>query len=337
MTGRTVRFLTYRTDGPAFRHRLRSAIPWLEARGVACEIELLERRAYGWRLLRRRQRLHEDRAVVLSKILLRGWEARLLQLLTRSPVLDVDDAIWLRRPKVIGQRPRASAARRRMLAATCRACSLVIAGNDDIARAVAASAARLEVIPTPVDASVYGTPRPPEDAPVIVWIGRPENLVYLELVQPAIDAVRARFPGVRLRIVSSSAPAWPGVELAPWTAAGEAELLSTATVGIMPLTDDDWARHKCAFKLLQYMAAGLPCVASPVGMNRDVVRHGESGLLATTGEEWQRSLITILSDREAACAMGRAGRRRVEREFDRAIIAPRFAAAITGEPLPEPP
>lgn len=328
MTGRPVRFLTYRTDGPAFRHRLRSVFPWLEAQGHACVVELFERRAYGWRLLRRRRELQGDHAVVLSKILLRGWEARLLARLTAVVVLDVDDAIWLRRPKSVGQRPRASAARRRMLAATSRAASLVIAGNHAIARAVGASAARLEVIPTPVDTSVYVAPQPPADAPVIVWIGRPENLVYLELVRPAIEAVRVRFPTLRVRVVSSSAPDWPGLELVPWTAAGEAEALSTATVGIMPLTDDDWARHKCAFKLLQYMAAGLPCIASPVGMNRAVVRHGESGLLATTVDEWQQSLSTILSDAAAARAMGRAGRERVRREFDTAVIAPRVAAAI---------
>lgn len=329
-----VRFLTYRVDGPAFRHRLGSAIPWLEARGVGCEVERLERRGYGWRLLRRRRQLRGDRAVVLSKVLLRGWEARLLSRLTAAPVLDVDDAIWLRRPKAIGQRPRDSAVRRRMLAATGRAATVVIAGNDSIARALGAAARRLEVIPTPVDTGVYPDPTPPEDDPVIVWIGRPENLVYLELVRPAFEALRRRWPGLRLRVVSSAAPDWPGVEAMPWSAAGEAAALATATVGIMPLVDDDWTRHKCAFKLLQYMAAGLPCVASPVGMNRDVVRPGESGHHAASGDDWRAALEDLLSRPEAARAMGLAGRARVRREFDTAVVAPRTVAAILGEPAP---
>jgi hypothetical protein len=107
-------------------------------------------------------------------------------------------------------------------------------------------------------------------------------------------------------------------------------------IGIMPLTDTPWARGKCGYKLIQYMACGLPVVASPVGVNADIVEHGVNGFLASTETEWRSALGTLLSDANLRHRMGMAGRQKIERDYSLQVWAPKVAgmlhdAAIRGE------
>jgi glycosyltransferase involved in cell wall biosynthesis len=102
--------------------------------------------------------------------------------------------------------------------------------------------------------------------------------------------------------------------LVPWSAAGELAALHSFDIGVMPLADDDWCRGKCGFKLIQYMAVGLPVIGSAVGFNRDVVRDGTDGFLVSSGG-WFEALRLLLSDDDLRLRMGRAGRSRVESDF----------------------
>jgi hypothetical protein len=110
----------------------------------------------------------------------------------------------------------------------------------------------------------------------------------------------------------------------PWSEADEARLLRGIDIGIMPLPDEPWTRGKCGYKLIQYMASGLPVVASPVGVNRDLVRHGENGFIASSESEWEEALARLSADPDLCRRMGLAGRRRVEAEFSLEIQAPRL-------------
>ena len=106
--------------------------------------------------------------------------------------------------------------------------------------------------------------------------------MYLEMIRPALARLAARHPALSVRVICSAFPDWPEIriERIPWSAATEAASLAAAHIGVMPLTDDEWSRGKCAFKLLQYMAAALPCVASPVGANTEAVVDGVTGFHA---------------------------------------------------------
>jgi glycosyltransferase involved in cell wall biosynthesis len=213
-------------------------------------------------------------------------------------------------------------------AATCRLARLVIAGNQALADTARRWARRVEVVPTPVDLGRYPERPPAGRRPrTLVWIGLPENLDYLEALRPVLGRLASEVPDLVLRVVCSRFPDWPEVEIegVPWSEEGEAQALATAGVGLMPLVDNAWGRGKCAFKLLQYMAAGLPCVASPVGANRDVVEQGVSGFLAAGDDQWEAALRRLLDDPEVALRMGRAGRDRVRRDFDRRVVIPRLA------------
>ena len=96
----------------------------------------------------------------------------------------------------------------------------------------------------------------------------------------------------------------------------------------MPLPDNPWERGKCGFKLIQYMACGLPVIASPVGVNSEIVEHGVNGFLAETQEEWEAALSTLIADSDLRQQMGKAGREKVEREYSLKVTGPKLVALL---------
>jgi glycosyltransferase involved in cell wall biosynthesis len=165
---------------------------------------------------------------------------------------------------------------------------------------------------------------------VLVWVGMPGNVQYLAPLRPVLAALTRRFPGLQLRVVSSAFPDWHDVVIdrVAWSPQVEKQALASADIGLMPLADDAYTRGKCAFKLLQYMAAGLPCVASPVGANNEVLADGRSGLLAASTADWEVALARLLADAPLRQAMGAAGRARVLGLYDADVVAPRMARCI---------
>nr|HPJ72464.1 glycosyltransferase [bacterium] len=151
----------------------------------------------------------------------------------------------------------------------------------------------------------------------IGWLGTSSNLIYLADIAEALAQAVSSAPGRRLVVVCDRDPELPGLdyEFRRWSPAVERNALAEFGVGIMPLRDDPWTRGKCAFKLIQYGAASIPVVASPVGMNRSVVKHGGTGYLASSPRQWAEALDRLLSDPRSRTEMGAAGRRLVEEEY----------------------
>ncbi len=310
--------LGYGLEQPSYRHRMRSLIEPLQAAGWQVRAEQFPSGRYGLRTWERRALLRWADVTVLHQIKLSAFEARLFAAFSRRRVFDVDDAIYVRKPRRLGDLPDESPWRKQKFAATCRWVDAVAAGNDVLARVARDAAQEVVVLPTSIDTACYETTfAGSAEPPTIAWIGSPENLIYLDMIRPALARLSKRHPALKMRVICSEFPDWNDVrvERVPWSSATEAHSLAGAHMGVMPLTDDAWSRGKCAFKLLQYMAAALPCVASPVGANTEAVLDGINGYHATGVDEWERSLEKLIVSPELRATFGVAGRQHVEQRY----------------------
>jgi glycosyltransferase involved in cell wall biosynthesis len=303
-------------------------------RGAYAFTKLLRAYADRCRVLLQR---HQFDVVWIEKEALPWWPLWLERaLLSRVPyVLDYDDAIfhnydqhaysWVR--QVYGRR----------LDGLMANAALVVGGNQYLAqRARDAGAHRVEVLPTVIDLDRYPyrpkanalTPAT-DESQHIVWIGSPSTVRYLQLLREPLQALAERHSFV-LRVIGGGAVDIPGVqvEVVPWAEDTEVENISACDVGVMPLLDSPWEQGKCGYKLIQYMACGLPVVASGVGVNSEIVKQGESGFLASTHDEWVHALKTLLTDAALRQRMGQAGRRKVERQYCLQITGPRMTALL---------
>lgn len=214
---------------------------------------------------------------------------------------------------------------------------LVTCGNGYLAdRARRAGAPWIEILPSTIDFEKYRTLPPPQqrditpDNPLrIIWIGSPATVEYLELVRPALERLGSRHP-LELRIIGGERH-WPGIRTIPirWSSETEAAELNQAHVGIMPLLDTPWEQGKCGFKLIQYMAAGLPVIGSNVGMNKDIVQVGKNGLVSYGIDDWVNNLETLIRSPELRVQMGACGRKLAEEHYSIAAVGPKLAAILT--------
>jgi glycosyltransferase involved in cell wall biosynthesis len=256
--------------------------------------------------------------VLLQKKLFPAAYVNLLRRANPCLVFDVDDAIMFheleRNEPVTGRYFQRFAS----IAAAAR---MVVAGNRYVAEFARATRTRdgqdeVAILPTPIDTGRLTAKSSYEggDGFVAGWIGTKGNLHQLQPLAGALREVQAQVPGFRLRVIADATPEIPGVniESQPWRHATETADLHGFDVGIMPLADTLWNRGKGGFKLLQYMAAGLPAVASPVGINADIVRHGENGFLAADPAAWRDALLALAADIELRRRVGAAARRTIE-------------------------
>ena len=148
---------------------------------------------------------------------------------------------------------------------------------------------------------------------------------YLRAFLPLLEKLN-RTRSFTLRVVGAVLESdGLNIECLQWAPETEAALLAQCDIGIMPLADSLWEDGKCGYKLIQYMAAGLPTVASPVAANREITLQGETGFLASTKEEWQSALITFLDDPALCKRMGEAGRARIHAHYALDVWGPRYA------------
>ena len=188
---------------------------------------------------------------------------------------------------------------------------------------------RTKLLPTVVDTARYvPQPRSSSETLTIGWIGSPSTSAYLEFVARPLN-VLASEGRVRVVVMGGKAPAIPNAEVVEteWSEALEVEVINTFDIGIMPSPDDEWSRGKCAFKLIQYMACGVPVVASKVGANIDVVQ-GACGFLAETDEDWLNALRWLRDHPGQRADMGYFARQRIEDHYSLKSNLPLLADSL---------
>ncbi len=271
--------------------------------------------------------LPRARVVVIQQKLFAPWELMLIRRRCERLAYDVDDALWALHPADQGkpgaQAKAAKIARR--FAHTCAHVDLVIAGNAYLAGHAAGHQRNITILPTLLDTDAY-TPNPaerPDLGPLRVgWMGTSGNLWFLPDVLRELAPHRER---LEVRVVSDKP--YHGehedmVRYEPWSAEREVDQLRGFECGLMPLTDDEFTRGKCGFKILQYMACGAVPVASAVGFNREILAHGVDGFLVERPGQWAEAVLRLADDPELRRSMAEAARRTCVERFSLAAMAP---------------
>jgi glycosyltransferase involved in cell wall biosynthesis len=314
--------LTAIVDSPEHvccRYRLTAFRPTLEASGHS--LQLLPWPKCWWSRLCIGRPLRAADAVILQRRLLPPWQLHLVRRASQRLIYDFDDAVFLR--DSYATRGLNSARRLQRFRATVRAADTVIAGNrflDAYARRLRHNQAdACHVIPTCVDPSRYPLAEHGRqgEGVQLVWIGSSSTLQGLEAIRRLLEQVGRDCAGIRLRLICDRFLTLDHLPVVacPWAEETEAAELAAADIGISWVPDDLWSRGKCGLKVLQYMAAGLPVVANPVGVQAEFVKDGETGFLAETPEQWAKAIGRLMNDATLRRRMGTAGRRRVEADF----------------------
>lgn len=328
--------LTGGINVPSARFRVRQYIPFLRQQGIRVKEFYSIFGSYPpvrakyirplWALATLAQRVphlsetHGFHITLLQRELLSKFMT--LERFTKRPrILDVDDAIWLNRPGFAKK--------------LAQSCDAVICGNSFLTENFSTWNQHIYTLPTAVDAMRFRpiVKKKNREIQTIVWSGTSSGHCYLLSIEEAIQKVFLSFRDVKLRVISDQLPAfrWINprqVEFVPWTPQSEVKGLQSADIGIMPLDDDLWAKGKCSYKMLTYMACGLPVVVSPVGMNKELIENAPVGLPAMQGPQWMEALSYLLNAPDEACKMGDRGRKTILQFYTLEIVGARLAAII---------
>ena len=303
------------------RYRVYNYIPYLQSLGVRTIVvsppdrHILNRLGYLVSILYFSRRT--DVVFIQKKIFKKGF-LYLLHKLNPNIVFDMDDAIFAR-PSSVPSREFNEDRIRNGLNYLLQKSRIITAGNNFLKQYALQFNRDVHVIPTPIlSERPTGVKKLPSDQVTIGWIGNHENLIYLDELSGVIQTLSRSFENrLIFTVICDEQFELQGVDIqnVKWSLSGEPEALMDIDIGIMPLREDEWSRGKCAFKLLQFMSFGIPVVASPVGMNREVIRHGENGYLAKTETEWILNLSALIRDRGLRHRFGTAGKRMVVMDY----------------------
>ncbi len=343
----------YPKEGASFRFRVLQYLPLLASQGIDCSVRSF---LTSWEFARvHLPGNYAVKALALTSGTLRLGSAlaqaedfdvilvhrelhplrleifeRWLQRVKKPVILDVDDAIylpqphgnrWLRRPR----NPQTMA----RLAAISRQ---VIVSNEYLGKWFRQHNSSVVVIPTVIDTQRFvprGFLKPPGPL-TIGWIGSPSTAFYLEPLLPVFRQLAQEYH-VAFKVVGAGHNFKDsGVPLVreSWQLDMEVANFQSIDIGVYPLPNDPWALGKGGFKTIQYMAAGVPVVASPVGVNCEIIRDGENGFLASSEADWLMALRRLLSDALLRQQVGQQGRRTVVERYSVAAHGERLIACL---------
>jgi glycosyltransferase involved in cell wall biosynthesis len=239
-------------------------------------------------------------------------------------VLDLDDGVFLRYPEKFEQ--------------LARLADLIVCGNPFIQEWAASRNPRTLLLPTCVEMARYKEKvwsSNPDRVTQIGWIGTTGNLQYLQVAAPALRHLAREYLFELVVIAGSFEPlealdlSGVSVRKIVWNPETEMGHLGEFDIGLMPLhAHSEWDKYKCGLKLIQYMAIGIPAVASPVGVNSTIVTHGQNGFIASTDEEWEAYLRQLLVDDQLRRAVGVAARVTASEKYSIEANYPRYEAAL---------
>lgn len=311
---------------PSSRLRIYNHLSELNKSGIKAEVVLQPKNSEEWKSLLR-QAGHYD-ALLWQKALISQWNVLRLRLATKCLLYDLDDAVWMGKKHHIPYRSGKQARRFWFFA---RNLDGVLCGSPILQQKIHSIVPniRTRILPTSVPSLPFIKRNVSGNLPVVVWVGMGPNVSQLEFIEDELNATHAISPYV-LRVISNRPPNFNGFkswEFVEWKENSEYDLISSGDLGIMPLVDDGFTRGKCAYKALQYMACGMPVVASDVGVNREWISDTGAGMVVSRGG-WADALGILLSEPSRRIAMGRRGWEVVQQRFTNQCVAQDMSRAL---------
>jgi glycosyltransferase involved in cell wall biosynthesis len=216
--------------------------------------------------------------------------------------------------------------------AITRAADMCMVANEYLAAVLRKWNEQIDVVPMALDGTTWHPPAERLPGPVVLgWSGAPPNLIYLRQLSHSLAEVQRLRPGVEIVVYSGTAPAWDAPVRArhvPFAPGTEADVVRGFDIGLLPLPDNAFAAGKSPIKALQYAACAIPCVAFPVGATTEIVREGETGLLARNADEWTRALCRLIDDRAERRRLGENARAFFLARHEHAAVARRLADVL---------
>lgn len=255
--------------------------------------------------------------------------AYLLQILKKSKaviIFDFDDAIYLDQPgKNVNQKKTGIMLK--------YASQIIVSAAELETYCRSQGYSNVTVITTPIDIERFHRVPKPEMPVVIGWIGSSYTSRFLKMLEETLIELNRTFDFKLLVIGAGKDFTISNIEMevVPWEYEQEPDMIGSMDIGIMPLPNEDYAKGKGGYKIFQYMASALPVVASPIGINSEIVNHGRNGFLAETKEEWFRYLSLLINDRQLRKELGNAGRSDAEKYYSRNVCFKKLAAVINSE------
>lgn len=326
---------------PSQRFRFEQFVPYLEENGWQCD--------YAYMLDEQDDQAFYTPGAYFSKarIVLKGFKKRLSHLRSASEydvifiqresfvsgstyferrfakkgakiVFDFDDAIWMLDISDANKNLswlKDPSKTKKIISISDR----IIAGNRYLADYASQFNQAVSVLPTVVDTEYYRSSNASSNGVITIgWTGSQTTNKHFELATPFLQTLKEKY-GDKLRVVAVTEKDIQlegiEVEFVAWNKKQEIENLDQIDIGIMPLPEDEWSRGKCGFKGIQYMSLGKPSVMSPVGVNPEIVQHGENGFLPKTNDEWVSCLSQLIDSEDLRREIGEAGRKTIEEKY----------------------
>jgi glycosyltransferase involved in cell wall biosynthesis len=307
----------------SFRQRIEIYLDILRNNGINCEVALFPRGSWSrWKLLRR---CSDFDAVLLHKKTLNFVDAFWLRHYAKKVIFNFDDAIMYydKQPERKPSRHKHKNPFKR----TIKLSSLVIAGNTYLAEHAKKFNSNVEILATGLNTTEYRcqAEEKTDDKIRLVWIGSGSTVKYLAEIRPALEKIGKRFDNVVLRVVCNDFFDLQNmaIEKRPWSLETQYTDLATSDIGLAPLPDDRFTRGKCGFKILQYASVGLPVIASPVGVNTDLVKSNVNGFVAGDINQWVEGISNLIENPQLIKQMGQKNLEMVK-DYDIDAIGKRF-------------
>lgn len=318
-----VLFIVRSGNHPATRLRVIQYLEHLKDAQIDSEVMPFPTGLLGWWGLLKKAK--ESDIVFFQKKRVHKFWLKRLKAKGLKLIFDFDDAVMFNSSRHPAPE---SPLRMRHFASMVKRCHGIIAGNSYLKSLAEPYNKNIWILPTTIDADKYQIEKHSSPGPAVIlgWIGGSKSLVFLKALQPMLDRIAEKHSNVSLKIVCDSF--FEGAKMPiikkQWSEADEAQDVLSFDIGLAPLPDDPWSRGKCATKLLQYMASGIPAVASAVGVHTEIIRDGVNGCLARNDAEWFDKLSRLIEDVTLRQRLGAAARQTAEQDYSVQANAPKL-------------